>query len=93
MTTEQTNPKESNREQTFSSWPEYPWKRRKPPEKRWLEIGITFSPDIRAGTPLHQGAPREAVFQAYDLRSNHRRPERLPGPRQYTDPPISGQQE
>ena len=57
MTTKQTNPKESNREQVLLL-AGIPLEKAEAAREALAEIGITFSYRHPGGTPLHQGAPR-----------------------------------
>ena len=65
MTTKQTNPKESNREQVLLL-AGIPLEKAEAARDALAGIGITFSPDIRAE---HHSTKEHltAVFQAYDL--------------------------
>ena len=65
MTTKQTNPKESNREQVLLL-AGIPLEKAEAAREALAEIGITFSPDIREE---HHSTKEylAAVFQAYDL--------------------------
>ena len=65
MTTKQTNPKESNREQVLLL-AGIPLEKAEAARDALAGIGITFSPDIRAEHHSTKGH-LTAVFQAYDL--------------------------